>query len=360
MSANQQPEFRAAEKALKLCLPFVLYRLPGADSVEFFADDPSSASLKSNRLFEIGPWLANYSQRVVIRDILDADNVLALTENYGAASAVPHSEDNQFRNISKEEYLKAVAAIIERCAKRNGKTVYSRAISGANSHLSVTDTAQQLFAEFPETFGFLYFTPLTGCWLGATPETLLTADLASNRLSTMALAGTRLNLGNSPWDSKNLNENQIVADYIVNKFRSLGLNPEVSIPLTVDYGNIQHIRRDISAIYPNSLSISDIIDAINPTPALCGTPLPTAINDIAEFEPHQRNCYGGFIAIHEPGRQFRSFVNLRCANISPLSTSGYRFTIFVGGGIIAQSNPETEWHETCAKASRLLAILQSL
>jgi isochorismate synthase len=389
MSATDQTSFCAAVKALRLRIPFVLYRLPGENGVKFFADNLEASATTDCQQFEIGPWLAPYAQRIVIRDLLSADDVIAMPE---AEAALPEPKaadskqfteaDTTYHNITKEEYIKAVTTIIGRCAQRNGKTVYSRVISGDNPTLDLASTASELFAMFPDAFGFLYYTPQTGCWIGATPETLLSVDLSTRQLFTMAYAGTRPNAGDEPWDGKNLHENSIVADYIYKKLNDLGIQPEISSPQTATYGDIQHIRRDIMATLPDGLELSSLIDAINPTPALCGTPLNDAIADITELEPHRRNCYGGFIALHQLGCSFHSFVNLRSAHLQlrPLqgdnqavqtangtdatticnngtATTTIRYNIFVGGGIIAQSNPGTEWNETCAKASRLLRLL---
>ncbi len=111
-----------------------------------------------------------------------------------------------------------------------------------------------------------------------------------------------------------------------------------------------------------------LLDLINPTPALCGTPLEAALEDIRDFEHHTRGCYGGFVGIRHyrpspanddggsisPGG-FRSFVNLRSARISSLP-GGY-FEILAGGGLLQGSDPASEWAETESKASRLLSIL---
>ncbi|MDE6360719.1 MAG: chorismate-binding protein, partial [Muribaculaceae bacterium] len=92
-----------------------------------------------------------------------------------------------------------------------------------------------------------------------------------------------------------------------------------------------------------------------PTPALCGSPLEDALRDIRDFELHTRDCYGGFVGIHDARRGFRSFVNLRSARIIP-SPQGY-FEILAGGGLLNGSDPASEWAETESKASRLLSIL---
>jgi len=328
--------------------------MPGSKSLSFLADDGIQQSNGScDEIFEIGPWLSPYSGRISIRGNLSAEGLIS-------RDLPPLKSSDKFipsETILEKEYISAVRQIIENCRLRNGKTVYSRVIAGCNPTLDIPMAAIQLFDIFPDTFGFLYHTPQTGCWLGATPETLLSYDSRSRIARTMAYAGTRQFAGDIPWDAKNIEENLFVADHIVSRFEDAGITADVSAPYSSPYGNLQHLRRDITAKLPTDTDFSRLLDAINPTPALCGTPTDDAIADISRFERHDRRCYGGFIAIHHPNKSFHSFVNLRSARLS-LDGSG-RFEIIVGGGIISSSNPASEWAETEAKASRLLSILSS-
>lgn len=349
--------FTAAGRCLERHIPFAVCRMPGMREVEFFARLNSSSDRPSvtERMFEIGEWLSPYSRRIRIpagmspKEILDRKILAAesaTTEVFTVDTA-----------ISRRDYIVAVRQIIDRCRRRSGKTVYSRVITGENPALDIPNVARRLFGMFPGAFGFLYYTPRTGCWLGATPETLLDVDFSRGVVSTMAFAGTRTSAGDAPWDGKNLLENGFVADYICSKFREAGIAPEVSSLSTCDYGAIQHLRRDITAKLPSGIDYGQILDSINPTPALCGTTPDAAVRDITEFELHRRGCYGGFVAVNSPGKSFRSFVNLRSCRIETVRP--HRFAVYAGGGIIAESDPEAEWEETRAKASRLLSLLEN-
>lgn len=356
-------ESRAAvERALRAGVPFALYCLPEEEHARFNAAresrrrDPDTGICPDrdtdcgcdHECFDISPWLGRFSSRISVPAELTAAEALELP--------LQHT-DNQpytfYHGISEEEYCRRVTRIAERCRRRDGKTVYSRVLAGDNPDLDIAAAAEELFDRFPGTFRFLYYTPETGCWLGASPETLLDADTSRGTFSTAAFAGTRpINLASQPWDEKNLRENLFVADFFRERFTSLGLPYSISRPTTVDYGPVQHLCRDISGTL--GAPVSRIIDAINPTPALCGTPSEEAIADISEFEPQPRLCYGGFVAVAS-GSRYRAFVNLRCARIAPDG----RFNIYAGGGITALSDPRAEFRETTAKASVLLSILES-
>lgn len=374
----------AAAKCLWLGIPFAVCHLPGEEELDFFCGldklitNPDKCYSREHKSFEIGPWLTPWNERITIGHHCTAREVASsvFTENRFSIPPqglfVPRENFRPDDIITKEDYLAAVAEIASRCEARDGKTVYSRVISGANPLLDIPMAARELFYAFHDSFGFLYYTPMTGCWLGASPETLLDFDIDTRRVSTMAFAGTRsLCEPHVPWDEKNLRENRFVADYICDKFRSLGIEPQISDAYTVRYGAIEHLRRDITAILPETIEFHQLLDRLNPTPALCGTPLDAAINDINTFEKHTRGCYGGFVGIRQNYtfdeatsvfyevpynyRGFKSFVNLRSARLSTQPDG--RFEIIAGGGIISRSVPLTEWAETEAKASRLLSIL---
>lgn len=340
----------ACSKALELGLPFACFRRPGEKEVVFLADT-EKGECKSDLSFEICPWNTPYSRRIAIRDRLGIKELLELSTKID--KKICYFSDEVA--ISREEYIAAVGGIISNCRHRNGKTVYSRVIAGINPGMDIPEVVARLFAEFPKAFGFLYFTPQTGCWLGATPEILLSANLKDRTFATMALAGTRSAVcGDAAWDDKNLRENCFVADFFREKFSCLGLDYNISAPTSLSYGPIQHLCRNIHGRFSSQEDIETILDAINPTPALCGTPTSEALRDIETFERHRRQCYGGLVGVRTSA-YLDTYVNLRSARIA-CDGSG-RFNIFAGGGITADSDPETEFQETAAKASRLLAAL---
>ena len=314
------PIKQACAEALSAGLSFACFRMPGSEEVVFLADS-GEGKPRSQLTFEISPWLSGNTGRIVIRDRMDTEIIGSLrAQNPKGASAFVSEPA-----ISREDYLAAVSKVIDSCRRRDGKTVYSRVITGANPSLDIPETADSLFSEFPEAFGFLYFTPSTGCWLGASPETLLSVDFAEGKFSTMALAGTRnLDAADAPWDDKNLRENAFVADFFGGKFAALGLDYDISPLESVTYGPVQHLCRKITGKFT------------------------------AACELHPRRCYGGYVAVRTPGR-LDAFVNLRSALVA--TDGSGRFNVFAGGGITPDSDPATEFRETSAKASCLLALL---
>ena len=292
---------------------------------------------------EAGRWRAPYAGRVMPARCARED----ATSYRDAASAAGGNEDD------RERYVAAVKKVIGSCAARGGKTVFSREITGrAGDGVTAGKVFEELCREFPDTFRYIFNLPGEGVWMGATPEILLSVDLRSGDFSTMALAGTRGRSPESgPWDEKNIREHRYVSDFISSRLREAGVRFAESGLQSLPYGDIEHLCRYFKGNL-GSLPYSAVLDRINPTPALCGTPTDAAIADINKYEPHDRAFYGGFVAVKSESR-FVAYANLRC-----LRLRGNEFSVYAGGGITALSDPYEEYLETEAKAAPRLRLLR--
>lgn len=332
------------KKAITHCIQhgvaFAAYRLPGR-SVCFMADDFSGKN--TGNKFTIKPW--EYSGDITINSVFDEYQV---TEAVVRAFSYPSIQ----RATDLNEYLTGVHQVIDTLKDNGGKTVISRIVNIETDLTaeSIPAHAEALFDRFTDALGFLYYHPACGLWLGATPEILLEADHAGH-FSTMALAGTKKD--NSPWDNKNLTEHAMVVDYISDKLQNLDANFDKESQSELAYGNIRHLctRFRISGPVRNAIEIAN---ALNPTPAVCGTPPDAAKKMITATEKHERRCYAGYIAVSDP-EGFHAYVNLRCAEIF---LTDHKASLYAGGGITAQSIPEDELIETQSKTASLINLLQ--
>lgn len=338
--------------ALLKGVDFAVCSLPEENEFHFFlpefAESSPSEGCSGNKVFEIGRWLAPYSDRISIAGEVKPQPALVFLQSLPCKkirsdATLPAPTNSTGYN----EYICALKEIIKSCSKREGKTVFSRVICG---ELDPEATWEDIFIELcdthPDTFRFIFHSEQTGAWMGATPETLLDVDFSSGRFATMAFAGTRKQVdADTPWDQKNIRENRFVSEFLQERIKSFGLVPEVSEFETVRYGTeIEHLCQCIHGNLGN-VPYPRIIDAINPTPALCGTPKEAAIVDIERFERHNRGCYGGYVGLASP-HKLRTFATLRCCHFS-----GNDLCIYAGGGITSDSVPEKEWHETEAKST---------
>ena len=73
---------------------------------------------------------------------------------------------------------------------------------------------------------------------------------------------------------------------------------------------------------------------------------------ICDTEGYDRKFYAGYLGKITSSLDMNLFVNLRCASLG--SNGGY---IYVGGGITADSNQDSEWVEKELKAKTILTAL---
>ncbi|MDE7159526.1 MAG: chorismate-binding protein [Muribaculaceae bacterium] len=209
-------------------------------------------------------------------------------------------------------------------------------------------TFLSLCRAYPRAFVFLFHTPASGTWIGATPELL--AEISGDTLSTMALAGTRPGGTGGPWDSKNMEEQQLVTEFIISTLSHLYREVIPAQTLTLAAGPVEHICTPITAAVPiDSHDLrSRVLSALSPTPAVCGSDRKSAIRLISQYEPDGRDYYGGYCGI-----QGKYFVTLRAARIFADGV-----TLYSGSGITPLSDPDAEWEETRIKAETLLPHLK--
>lgn len=351
------------EKAILTCLEkaitFCVYVLPESKEIHFFSN-PSFGSearqLDGSTSFVIGEWCAKSKDFIYINDELDALETIRYGKKIPEKeNLVPVSATNE---SLRRDYLKSINRIKEELSRREhpGKVVLSRSLNHKGlSSTEALELAKSLFDAFPHSFRHVYYTPITGAWMGATPELLIKYEGLSHSLTTMALAGTRsATTDKEPWDRKDILEQEIVTKYIKNILRRKKCEIVGEKTFTLTTGKLQHICTILNAV--NTAEDSDaipfsIIDALNPTPALCGFPKEFAKKLIKRLEVHKRHCYGGVIGLLSKN-DITLFVNLRCMHFSRDIS-----VIYAGGGILAQSNNLLEWRETEKKFESITSFL---
>lgn len=319
LSANIRKQIN---RLLRSKTPFAVVRMSAREPLVILPD--------SSERFEITTW---NNQTIAINGYVDSKN-----ESYD----IP-------KPTSDQEHISRVEELVDILKKRGGKTVLSRILELKCSDIDWAQTASTLWDEYPDVFGFLFYTPLTGAWLGATPERLLIAD-SDGKFATDALAGTVEK--DADWDEKNINEHNIVVDYIGNVLAMHDLAFVKHPTREIYYSNIKHLCTSFEGEGLDDTKRRLLLSDLAPTPALAGFPKDDALNEIARFESHNRGCYGGYITFCDSSGVY-SFVTIRCVQFDPATGRG---AIYVGGGITAQSDPVEESKETYRKAASLLKI----
>jgi isochorismate synthase len=179
----------------------------------------------------------------------------------------------------------------------------------------------------------------------------------------MALAGTQAlpadgRLSSVTWNSKEVEEQALVSDYIRDFFRHAGVSTvEETGPRTVAAGNVAHLRTDFRVFLPHEARMAlanRVLHELHPTSAVCGMPKDKALAFILQNEGYDRSFYSGFLGPMHVGSRSHLFVNLRSMQLHDHTAS-----LYVGGGVTRESDPDAEWRETELKAETLLAVLRT-
>ena len=189
-------------------------------------------------------------------------------------------------------------------------------------------------------------------WLGETPELLGVRDRA--RLATEALAGTRPRDPDASRDAalakqllasdKDRREQAAVADWLHRRLSTLaGRTPTIGDLEVHTLPSLQHLRRTLAVTTDAPLADAAWLDALHPTPALCGVPRREVQAWLRAAEPFDRGLYGGFLARVAADRS-EAHVAIR-----GLRLHGREVMLYAGAGLVRGSDPTREWDETRAK-----------
>ncbi|MCM1518399.1 MAG: chorismate-binding protein [Pseudoflavonifractor sp.] len=346
---------RALALSIDRRIPFVCYSMPMEEDTVYFADPDADCYYADDALtgtglkvFVAADFNKTFYPPLAIRPMMDATSVVASAQTETVSGIIQRPYDV---TTTREDYLSGVGAVIDRLKRDGGKTVISRVMCESCGGYDWVAVVDEYFGMFPSCFRYCFYHPLSGFWIGATPELLLDCNLPTGCFSTMSLAGTRPVTDHElPWDDKNVREHDMVTRYISDTLDDLGIRHEVSDATSLRYGTVEHLCHHITG-HLDGVSPLALVNRLSPTPALAGYPLEAALEDIAAVERHPRHMYGGYVGIISDDR-LRTFVNIRCANFGSDSVC-----VYGGGGITAQSSPADEWAEAEAKMKPLVNVL---
>ena len=260
--------------------------------------------------------------------------------------------------ITEDSTLKKVHLSILKKAKQElnaenlQKVVISRNESVKIEHIKPFDWLVRMCNLYPNTYCYCWYHPKVGMWLGATPETLI--KLKNKSFSTMALAGTMPYIvgENVEWGTKEIEEQQMVVDYIVRALQPVTESLKKGSTKTQRAGSLLHLQTPISGTLTNTRDLKLIVELLHPTSAVCGLPKEKSKQFILENENYKREFYTGYLGYFKPDGHTDLFVNLRCMKVEKNSAK-----LFIGGGITAASDLENEWQETVNKSQIMKSIL---
>lgn len=231
------------------------------------------------------------------------------------------------------------------------KLVLSRSeVHPVGTDFSPIHTFLRACEAYPRMFIYLIHTPATGTWLGSTPEILLSGK--GREWRTVALAGT-MGLDEGEWSPKNREEQEMVAEYIRNVLRPHCSEVHEEGPYTARAGQLLHLKSEFTFTLRQRERLGDLLQALHPTPAVCGLPKDEARTFILAHEGYSRSYYSGFVGWLDPLGETHLYVNLRCLRWD----GGPHVTLYAGGGLLPTSQCAKEWHETEEKMRTMKEVL---
>lgn len=344
--------FDKAKQHFEQKRPFVIYKQPN--------------SQKATGLFQNDSNLyttLDFSEKGFVFCSFDGTSRILIPENKAESKQITLSEIPKSASKSsfistttteaKEEFETRVQKAIATIATGElVKVVLSRFEVVALSDFDPIEMFSRLVHAHPAGYCYCWFHPKIGLWIGASPERLL--YLEGKNYQTMALAGTQLATNEIVWKEKEIQEQKIVTNTLLEALASCSSSILVSEPVSVQAGNLVHIKTEIKGEIIEESDGKYLLDKLHPTPAISGFPKEKALNFIDENEGYDRMYYSGYFGeINRPTDSSNKlisdiYVNLRCMEIDYFSLNQAK--IFVGCGIVKGSIPSKEWEETVNKS----------
>jgi len=321
----------------------------------------------------------NYRQKVILIANINANNI---ESEYKKGTVQLESLKNLIKNGQHEKTPQA-------CIKSDFKALftkdeYCQMVNRAKNHIkegdifqvvlsnrfeadfegSIFDTYRVLRTINPSPYMF-YFGGSNLEIAGASPETLV--KLHNGRLFTFPLAGTRPR-GTSDEedtalekellaDEKELAEHNMLVDLgrndlgKISKFGTVTVEKYMSI---LRFSHVMHIGSTVSGEIIEGKTGLDAINAVLPAGTLSGAPKIRAMQIINEQEQNKRGIYGGAIGYLD----FTGNMDT-CIAIRIVYKRNHKVFIRSGAGIVADSNPESEYQECVNKSAAVMNALKN-
>jgi anthranilate synthase component I len=119
------------------------------------------------------------------------------------------------------------------------------------------------------------------------------------------------------------------------------------------YSHVMHLVSALEGTLCKDLDALDAFAACFPAGTLSGAPKVRAMQIIEELEPTRRGVYGGSVLYADFAGNLDS-----CIGIRTLLMKGKKAYLQAGGGIVADSDPATEFQESMNKAQAVLRAVE--
>lgn len=219
---------------------------------------------------------------------------------------------------------------------------------------------ERLRTDYPGCFSFA-IAQGDACFLGASPERLVRLHRGSVKATTLAGSIRR---GSTPEEDRRLGaellmcakdraEHAIVLRALTSALADLCTDLVVQdAPTLMKMSNVQHLHTPIVGQVAGNRCILELVERLHPTPAVGGAPRETALRLIRERERLDRGWYAAPVGWIDAQGEGEFAVAIRSALLR-----GTEATLFAGCGLVADSDPDSEYAEAQLKLRPMLTAL---
>ncbi len=224
--------------------------------------------------------------------------------------------------------------------------------------------ARRLWSANPAPYSALLAEP-EGTLISSSPECFLRVE--EGWIETRPIKGTAPRHGDPEVDralaeqllasAKNRSELAMIVDLLRNDLAQVCVLPEVEVtafPELERYANVHHLVATVRGRLRPGLELRELLVALFPGGSVTGCPKLAAMDLIRELEPLGRGPYCGALGwLRQDLRQAHLALPIRTA-----FADREQLAFGVGGGIVWDSEPTSEYEETVHKGRSLVACLR--
>lgn len=361
---------------------FALWKLPHTNTVHFAASD-KPLKLKEINMEESAPGFV-FAPFDPAQDkiFLPADELFVFNSGRIITSQGPFLQSHDSKKTDQKNEVRkyhvgdvqplstanqsGYKELVEKSRAEVLRGTFEKIVPSRCKHISLggdfdaLKVFEELSALYPHALVSVFSSPISGTWVGATPE-MLAGITRDQHFHTAAVAGTQpftdgTDIRSVSWTQKDIEEQALVERYIISCFKKIRLREyDEHGPKTSIAGNVIHLKTDfeVDMVATNFPQLgTTMLKLLHPTSAVCGMPLQASLEFIRKHEGYERQYYSGFLGPLNIHQESHLYVNIRCMQLFDQQA-----LLYAGAGVLADSDPDKEWIETEMKMNTLGRII---
>ena len=161
----------------------------------------------------------------------------------------------------------------------------------------------------------------------------------------------------NPGREMRMEVNQLIAEFAGGAVEYIDISAKY---LEADGSISQEVMHDFLHLAPKGYDIWDLLMACFPAGTVSGAPKIRAMQLIHDLEPQARGPYSGVSGAVDLGGALNTAITIRTMVVLPAVNGDWRVLVQAGAGIVADSDPASEFEETLNKARGMLKAIACL